>query len=685
MADQLQRLSDSALVSRAQLDDRDAYGELTLRYRALVCSAVLGRLGNHHDVQDVAQAAFVRGFICIRQLTAQQSFRPWITRVAIREAQNRLRAAATTKRVQMDVHDPANALSAETTEAEDWERNTDMQAALDDILQILPEALRTPLLMRYIGGGQHREIAEALATTENGVQKTISRAIKVLRKHLRDTGKGDEYLDLLRTRGIGFIAGADFVAKTMQRVSSAPPPAARHAGAAPGELMSCVAAAVATVGVIASAFVGGAASEAAAWPVAGGSAEISVAGGSAGPALSSVATPRSSAYEARLTQAMIGAGWSAGLSAYDAGVPGAAADNPDEIHVTNATGTYHPMDPARGKVILDLEARPPYHQPAEVVISLDINHGDTGSYTSYPEIVKTKDNWWACAGDDAALWGAKRTEFEPLRKLARYTGEKTRIRLIHYTEKGEYDIYIDDKLVAEGVQRRWAVGLPVTGLTMRSGDAMWPGTGKVTAISSLNLVVDPIDARMGRPPAQTASASSRNINPNLPDLKSGLVRAVEMGNLGGIQSVLADLAATFPTDPLRAQAEENYAEIVAPALALRGASDARARILPEAVRAIVPPEAPLARDDLHAAFDDWATKHAAATELWLDAATDGPQGAIWSVRLPPEDYRGSMFLLDIAYQLALAYERMGGGPATVQVRPPNGPSRHILVADGTNR
>jgi len=584
----------------------------------------------------------------------------------------------------MDVHDPVNARSAETTEAEDWERDTDIQAALDDILGILPESLRAPLLMRYVGGGQHRAIAEALSTTENAVQKSISRALRIVRKHLRDTGKADAYLDLLRTRGIGFIVGADFVARTMERVGNAPAPADQRAGIAPGELMSCVAAAAATVGVIVSAFAGVPVSEAAAWPAPDGSITMAVAEGAPAPVSAGVTAPRGPAYEARLTQTMVGAGWSAGLSSYDAGVPSAASDRPGDIHVTNATGTYRPMEPARGKVILDLEARPPFHQPAEVVISLDINHGETGSYTSYPEIVKTRDNRWACAEDDAEPRGSARTRFEPLRELAPYTGEKTRIRLIHDTEKGEYDIYIGDRLVAEGVQRRWSMGLPVTGLHVRSGDAIWPGTGKLTAISNLTVVVDPAPTRVTPPPGSTGSASARNITPNLPDLEAGLTRAVETGNLGGIQSILADLTAVFPTDPLTALARKRHAEIVAPALALRGASDARVASLRDALNAIAPPASPGARDKLHAAFAAWATEHAAVTALWLDVETDGPQGVIWSVRLPPEDYRGSTFLHTVASRLALAYERMGGGAATVQVRPPTDVSGHILVAAGTN-
>ncbi len=382
MADELQRLSDSALVLRAQRDDRDAYGELTRRYWPLVCATVLGKLGNYHDVEDVAQTAFVKGFVRIRQLRAHHSFRPWITTVAHMEARDRLRSPANQRRVHMDVHDPANARPAETSAAEEWERDTDIQAALDDILRILPESLRTPLLMRYIGGGQHRAIAETLATTENAVQKSIYRALRMIRQHLRDTGKADEYLHLLRTRGIGFIVGADFVARAMERVAEAPTPAARHASAAPGELMSCVAATVAAVGVIVSAFAGPRVSAASAWPVQDGSVVMSVADRSGRPASDGPTAPRSGAYETRLTQAMVGTGWNAGQSAYDAGTPVVSVDNPDDIHVTNPTGTYRPMEAARGKVILDLVAQPPFHQTAEVVISLDINYGETGSYTS---------------------------------------------------------------------------------------------------------------------------------------------------------------------------------------------------------------------------------------------------------------------------------------------------------------
>jgi hypothetical protein len=539
-----------------------------------------------------------------------------------------------------------------------------------------------------VGGGKHRAIAESLATTENAVQKRIQRALRMMRQHLVDTGRTADCLDILRTRGLGIAVGADFVARTTARIGDMPAPKTRHAGVAPGELLSCIVAAATTIGVVLSAFVGLHAAEAAAGPSydPGPGAVMALAQVGSARDGGARSLPRLPALETRLEPATATAGWGVGITTYDAGRPAVSPADPDDLHIVNATGTHREVEPAYGKVTLDLSARPPFNLRAEVVIALDIDHGRMDPYTSAPEIVKTRDNWWACADDDPQPRGGPRTRFRPLRRLARYDGEKTRIRLVHDTRTGAYDIYIDNDLVADGVQRRWSVGLPVTGIHVRSGDAIWPGTGKLTVVSGLHLVVAP----QSDPPAAEAVAYdatiSRNTNPNTTDLRSGLQWAVRLGNLPGIEAAHRDLTTYYPTHPLADQARRHYAEILAPARAKQGLSDERFDRLLAAASGLTLSAAPMSPADARAAFREWATQYAAVTEMWLDRQHADGRGPVWSVRLPPEDYRGSDFLYRIAVSLVTAYDRISGdaAPATVRVRPPTDLAGHILVEAATD-
>ncbi|MBT7098285.1 sigma-70 family RNA polymerase sigma factor, partial [Candidatus Poribacteria bacterium] len=660
MATDLAQPSDRALVARAQRDDREAFGELVRRHMDGVYACALGVLADHHEAEDAAQTAFERAFERLQQLNAHENFRAWVTRIAWTVAMDRHRDPAQRRRVEMDVHDPDR--PSEASGQEEWERTAELRRILADALRILPPSLRAPLLMKYVGGGKHRAIAESLATTENAVQKRIQRALHMMRRHLADTDKATDCLDILRTRGLGIVLGADFVERTMARIGEMPPPKVRHAGVAPGELLSCIAAAATTIGVVLSAFVGLHAPEAAAWPArdAGSGADVVLAQAARPRDAGARPVPRLPALETRLEPATAAAGWAVGITTYDAGRPSVSSENPRDLHIVNATGTHREVEPAYGNVTLDLRARPPFNLRAEVVIALDIDHGRMDPYTSAPEIVKTRDNWWACADDDPKPRGATRSDFRPLRRLARYSGERTRIRLIHDTRVGAYDIYIDDDLVAEGLLRRWSRGLPVTGIHVRSGDAIWPGTGKLTVVSDLHLVVA---AQNCAPVAEAVSydaTMSRNTHPNTTDLRSGLRWAVRLGNLPGIEAAHRDLTTYFPTHPLAQEARGHYAEIVLPAQAKRRLSDERLTRLREAAGALASPAMPLSPADAEAAFRAWAMQYASVTEIWVDGTRDGQGGPLWSVRLPPEDYRGSDFLHQIAAGLVRAYERIRG-------------------------
>ena len=288
--------------------------------------------------------------------------------------------------------------------------------------------------------------------------------------------------------------------------------------------------------------------------------------------------------------------------------------------------------------------------------------------------MKTYDNWWACAEDDPAPRDGTRTDYKPLRHLARYTGEKTRIRLVHHAQDGEYDIYIDNKLVANRVQRRWTAGLPVTGVHMRSGDAIWPGTGKLMRIWDMHVVVDPGPRPESVPERRRfRSTTARRATANITDLVPSLSMAVKLGNLPGIEAVYHDLSTFHPDHPLTAEALGYMDGIVRPARALEPASDARLTALRARVGAMDAARSPLDAHTAEQTFRRWAAEHAGVTEMWVRYEDERRKLAPnWSVRLPPEDYRGSGFLLQVATELVDAYPLLTGiaGRVTVNVRPP---------------
>lgn len=79
------------LVLRAQADDRAAQDELLRRVEEPLFGYLLALIGDRHLAEDVLQEVFVIGLRKLRWLRDAGLFRPWLYRIASREAFRALR------------------------------------------------------------------------------------------------------------------------------------------------------------------------------------------------------------------------------------------------------------------------------------------------------------------------------------------------------------------------------------------------------------------------------------------------------------------------------------------------------------------------------------------------------------------------------------------------------------------
>jgi RNA polymerase sigma-70 factor, ECF subfamily len=77
------------LVLRAQAVDREALGQLMVRYEGAVYAIALRRLSNHAEAQELSQEVFVQAMEKIDQLRQPECFGGWIRSIAKRMAINR--------------------------------------------------------------------------------------------------------------------------------------------------------------------------------------------------------------------------------------------------------------------------------------------------------------------------------------------------------------------------------------------------------------------------------------------------------------------------------------------------------------------------------------------------------------------------------------------------------------------
>src|SRR5262245_21065651 len=150
--------SPMRLVLLAQAGDRAALGEL-LRYVQAPLHAYLARLlGDGHLAEDVLQDVFVIVWRKLRWLREPELFRPWVYRIASREAVRRLRKERFWARRRRELRlaalpaaDPPEPVPRE------W------LAQLPDRLAAVTPASRAVLLLHYLEGLTLDEVAAVLA------------------------------------------------------------------------------------------------------------------------------------------------------------------------------------------------------------------------------------------------------------------------------------------------------------------------------------------------------------------------------------------------------------------------------------------------------------------------------------------------------------------------------------------
>lgn len=80
----------TVLVDRAKIGDREAYGELVVRFQSSVYAMALARVRDPLEAQELAQDVFVHAMKKLPQLRDARCFAGWLRRITARMAINRL-------------------------------------------------------------------------------------------------------------------------------------------------------------------------------------------------------------------------------------------------------------------------------------------------------------------------------------------------------------------------------------------------------------------------------------------------------------------------------------------------------------------------------------------------------------------------------------------------------------------
>ena len=182
--------TDKELVRRVQGGDRSAFDLLFLRYQHKI-HGLLGRyLRRPEEVEDVAQEAFIKAYRALPRFRGQSAFYTWLYRIAVNAAKNHLASAARKPQAVEIEGDGANLGDAvealrDEDDPEGALRQAELQAAITDAIEALPNELRLALTLREFDGLSYAQIAEIMDCPVGTVRSRIFRARESVDRRIR--------------------------------------------------------------------------------------------------------------------------------------------------------------------------------------------------------------------------------------------------------------------------------------------------------------------------------------------------------------------------------------------------------------------------------------------------------------------------------------------------------------------
>ena len=172
--------TDQQLVVRVQKGDKRAFDLLVLKYQYKV-QAIVGRFVRDRDeVADVTQEAFIKAYRALARFRGDSQFYTWLYRIAVNTAKNYL--VSRSRRPpssDVDVADAEYYVGNERLKDVDTPENQlfrdELEAVINDAMQLLPDDLRTAVTLREYEGLSYEDIAAVMDCPVGTVRSRIFR------------------------------------------------------------------------------------------------------------------------------------------------------------------------------------------------------------------------------------------------------------------------------------------------------------------------------------------------------------------------------------------------------------------------------------------------------------------------------------------------------------------------------
>jgi len=182
-------VADSELFERTQLGDQSAFGELVERHKDGLVNYLTRLCGSPEQAEDLAQEAFLRLYERGTHYREQGKLQAYLFRIGtnlFRSQRRREQRWYRLGRLFFSANGHHSEAVQQTRILQD-ELGQKLSTALLD----LPLRYRAPLVLSFIEGWTHREIADLMRCQEGTVKSRIHRGRKLLQAQLEEYRNGD--------------------------------------------------------------------------------------------------------------------------------------------------------------------------------------------------------------------------------------------------------------------------------------------------------------------------------------------------------------------------------------------------------------------------------------------------------------------------------------------------------------
>ncbi len=182
-------VSDAELLQRYLEGEGEAFAALVRRYETPLFAFLLRFTGNRALADDVFQDTFLQVCQSAAMFDLTKPFRPWLYTVAANKARDALRKRGRHPTAPLDASVPggdghessfADLLPANVPSPEEICVNLETSQAVQQMVEQMPEPLRSVLILSYFQELPHKEISDILSIPVGTVKSRLHHAIRLL-------------------------------------------------------------------------------------------------------------------------------------------------------------------------------------------------------------------------------------------------------------------------------------------------------------------------------------------------------------------------------------------------------------------------------------------------------------------------------------------------------------------------